>query len=81
MLSAEVQKKIHEKICEHVDTFVKELGAEPDIAIVTHAHWIVGETVDGEIYATICSKCEFDGYVGYNYCPNCGAKMDAEGQK
>ena len=52
-----------------------------DYAPVVHAHWIVGETVDGEIYATICSNCEFDGYVGYNYCPNCGAKMDAEVQK
>lgn len=25
-----------------------------------------------------CSVCHTEGYKRYNYCPNCGAKMDEE---
>lgn len=26
-----------------------------------------------------CSMCGEDGFDGFKYCPNCGARMDAEG--
>lgn len=50
------------------------VDAEP----VRHGHWIEDDDGDGrhcsicgEDYCYIISNCEL-----YNYCPNCGAKMD-----
>ena len=50
---------------------------------VVHAHWIEQEDGNLDTYYT-CSSCkeDFDLIAGtpcenlYNYCPNCGAKMD-----
>ena len=57
------------------------VDAEP----VKHAHWIA---VDEYVYRAKefkCSVCEntveygyYTSFCDYNYCPNCGAKMDAE---
>lgn len=52
-----------------------------DVAPVVHGRWIEDE---GEGYHGIhCSRCNFSipyGNVrmGYNFCPNCGAKMRGE---
>ena len=56
-------------------------------AEVVHGEWFIGErnyanrTCDVE-----CSECGailnlrmFDFGLNYNYCPNCGAKMDGDG--
>jgi predicted amidophosphoribosyltransferase len=55
-----------------------------DVAPVVHGRWIEGEMViddgvGGYIYH--CSECE-DWYHAWtpNYCPNCGARMDGDGQ-
>ena len=63
------------------------VDAEP----VRHGHWnhlgvleaydIAGQKVFAE--KRECSMCHFktnfiEGYGLYNYCPNCGAKMDEE---
>ena len=52
-----------------------------DVAQVRHGRWI--ETGKGLLGTASykCSDCEFPMpfYNGYNYCPNCGAKMDLEG--
>ena len=52
-----------------------------DVAPVRHGRWI--ETGKGLLGTASykCSDCEFPMpfYNGYNYCPNCGAKMDLEG--
>lgn len=70
---------------------VKILNQFPaaDVAPVRHGRWVLGKVEPG--YFTpggnrpwICSEC---GYLAswrldkpnYNYCPNCGAKMDLEG--
>lgn len=51
-----------------------------DVAPVVHGEWV--DTPDGT--ATICSYCKADWNVfdndtyRFNYCPNCGAKMDLE---
>ena len=57
-------------------------GLSPaDVAPVVHGRWIEDE---GEGYHGIhCSRCEFsipygNVMMGYNFCPNCGAKMDSE---
>ena len=57
----------------------KPSDAEP----VKHGHW--NENKDGTLWCSVCiseAPCEEDywGYVlnapHYDYCPNCGAKMD-----
>lgn len=54
-----------------------------DVAPVRHGRWIDDEEFGLELYYAKCSLCgrfmdvhENGGY--YNYCPNCGARMDGE---
>ena len=54
-----------------------------DVAPVRHGQWIeytkviIPEPYNKWEQAWKCSECGFDdGFVAYNYCPNCGAKMD-----
>ena len=62
-----------------VDNILGEIADEvpaADVAPVVHGHWV---------YGCQCSVCG-DGHgpynahhkAYYNYCPNCGAKMDEE---
>lgn len=63
---------------------IDEIDAQPtiDAEPVRHGHWIFEEYPDG-YYHSQCSLCN-SWFVGdaflnpYNYCPNCGAKMDKE---
>jgi len=50
-----------------------------DVAPVVHGRWEESSDEDG----TVCSVCGEDFWSGcfvtpWNYCPNCGAKMEAE---
>lgn len=54
-----------------------------DAAPVVHAEWIFRiYDVDGEWHtARVCSNCEQNRVAGIGlamYCPNCGARMDAD---
>ena len=59
-----------------------------DVVPVRHGHWIEQEDGNLDTYYT-CSSCkeDFDLIAGtpcenlYNYCPNCGAKMDEKEDK
>lgn len=43
---------------------------------VKHGRWI---EKTGRAMCSICAdECWADGVMEYNYCPNCGAKMDGE---
>lgn len=52
--------------------------AEP----VRHGHWIDVTDLDSPDYEFACSECYYRNFervmdaVAWNYCPNCGAKMD-----
>ena len=50
-----------------------------DVAPVVHGRWI-SKNPHGYEWTFVCSNCDYvDGYPfndRYNYCPNCGAKMD-----
>lgn len=70
-----------------IDVIINEIdNASPlDAVEVVHGHWKpVYDYDDGEIdhIAENCSVCK--GHVGwfkgrsFNYCPNCGAKMDGD---
>ena len=63
-------------------SFIKNRPAS-DVAPVRHGQWIeytkviIPEPYNKWEQAWKCSECGFDdGFVAYNYCPNCGAKMD-----
>ena len=62
-----------------------EIIPAADVAPVKHGRWIeytkviIPEPYNKWEQAWKCSECGFDdGFVAYNYCPNCGAKMDGE---
>ena len=56
-----------------------------DAVEVVHGRWIEKEEKIWNLEKPIvtgweCSKCgEMYGHYTYNYCPNCGAKMDGDG--
>lgn len=51
-----------------------------DVAPVVHGRWIPAEYPFEDEYQD-CSNCGYKAVWGfrYNYCPNCGAKMDGDG--
>lgn len=54
-----------------------------DVAPVVHGKWIsCFEDWRKQIEGDKCTACGFEHYgtniKNYNYCPNCGAKMDLE---
>ena len=66
------------------DEMIENLPAS-DVAPVRHGRWIeytkviIPEPYNKWEQAWKCSECGFDdGFVAYNFCPNCGARMDGE---
>lgn len=55
----------------------KAIDALPaaDVAEVRHGRWIKYKYFDK------CSECYTTVILRYNYCPNCGARMDKEGEQ
>ena len=51
-----------------------------DVVEVRHGHWKVYKDLGYRFVKNYqCSECgDIIGDVNYNYCPNCGAKMDGE---
>ena len=63
----------------------KDIQSAPaaDVVEVKHGKWILERELNGNPYCFHCSICDDDfHYIGikvaYDYCPNCGAKMDGE---
>lgn len=59
-----------------------EIQRAADVALVRHGRWIK-ENSRKKSYLWICSNCRKiayfcggDGKCAYQYCPNCGARMD-----
>ena len=54
-----------------------------EVAPVVHGRWeSCFEDWRHQIEGSMCSVCGYEHYavsiLNYNYCPNCGAKMDGE---
>ena len=51
-----------------------------DAQPVIHARWLFEVTHNGctQDYDCVCRICGYSGVPYWNYCPNCGAKMDLE---
>lgn len=52
-----------------------------DVAPVAHGEWVLERDPNGKPYCFHCSVCDGDFHhigitVKYDYCPNCGAKID-----
>ncbi len=43
-----------------------------DVTEVRHGRWLEGKSLEK------CSLCGKKGFPDWNYCPNCGARMDKE---
>ena len=58
---------------------VKILNQFPptDVSPVRHGRWVCVDTDNEQFF--ICNRCKRREYWESNYCPNCGARMDAEG--
>ena len=55
-----------------------ELMVQPlAIEEVVHGRWEQARYTEAPLY--ICSKCDKPEYKQHRYCPNCGAKMDGDG--
>ena len=60
----------------------------PDVAPVAHGEWILVGTNEHDYETSVEEKCSLCGRYVYrydtqpqdNYCPNCGAKMDAKSE-
>ena len=75
---------------EHLVSDALELLKAPaaDAVPVVHSQWIEKEFSDNTIIEWQTAKCSICGkyhttpylyyFKSYNYCPNCGAKMDGE---
>ena len=67
-------------LCVNEDSCVKESGA--DVAPMKHGKWIPKDK-DGSWRVDTCSACGKDTHYvryapAYDFCPNCGARMDGE---
>ena len=72
----------HCKLCERGCLWRNTVMQAPtvDAVEVVHGRWIwtmTGEEDYEQYYR--CSECNDYMYSEYNYCPNCGAKMDGDG--
>ena len=52
-----------------------------DAVEVVHGRWVKKETMIRSPFAknAYCSVCLEETSYAHNYCPNCGAKMDGDG--
>ena len=70
----ELPIEIQDAVCKHARHLHTMLEAQPvvDAVPVVHGHWCEGNSRQP------CSVCCYRGMKSWNYCPNCGAKMDAQ---
>ena len=65
-----------------IDVIIDEIdnADEVDAVEVVHGRWINPSKPYLQFRILgICSECETWADRNYNYCPNCGAKMDGDG--
>ena len=76
----------YDDFAEIVDDVLSEFEEAVDAVEVVHGRWAGYHEADigYDEYGVRCSNCNFeveDNEVDFimNYCPNCGAKMDGDG--
>ena len=74
---------------EQLESYGVSLGEKADVVKVVHGHWfLLDECANAGVYCSVCHKkvykedyawCNRKNKLRSNYCPNCGAKMDGDG--
>ena len=61
--------------------YVEDIDNAPtvDAVEVKHGRWVKKQFADDCTTAYRCSDCHTTWDANTNYCPNCGAKMDGDG--
>ena len=72
-----VVRKIQCSACWVEDVLELLDGDAVDAVEVVHGRWEQARYTEAPLY--ICSECDKPEYKQHNYCPNCGAKMDGDG--
>lgn len=75
---------VYDAFTDGFEECVGEVGkfqSAADVVPLVHGRWILEREPNGKPYCFHCSVCDSDyHYIGiviaYDYCPNCGAKMD-----
>lgn len=60
---------------------IKSVPTADDVRKVEHGHWhlIVGHSIWNRFVCSVCkNEVVLEGGIDYDYCPNCGAKMDGK---
>lgn len=86
------RKTLIKQFCERCNEEMSEMPCEPpecfameiikaipsaDVAPVRHGRWVYNGIPDSILSG--CSLCGFScGAYSFNYCPNCGARMDLD---
>ena len=77
--------------CGRVCLFQRTINNAPtvDAVEVVHGYWVsLTECANAGVYCSVCNKkvykedyawCNRKNKLRSNYCPNCGAKMDGDG--
>ncbi len=82
LTSAEMQKKMREMTgVEAYSAFLRMVNCAPaaDVAPVRHGRWGITKPAIENAVCSCCGKHFQSYYEAYSYCPNCGAKMDGDG--
>ena len=65
-------------VLKFLQAIVENMPSAIDAVEVVHGRWICHE-IEGTLRWKECPKCKFEiPNLKYNYCPNCGARMDGE---
>ena len=72
------QGTVYESDAKLVTVGAIDTAPTVDAVEVVHGRWTT-RTVANWLYEEVCSVCGFCGCEEFNYCPNCGAKMDGDG--
>ena len=76
------QRIYSDPVLLHVVRNVLDSTSTVDAVEVVHGRWLGGYQQNGEQWryeVPYCSLCEHRNDAATNYCPNCGAKMDGDG--
>ena len=68
---------------KQIENTYKQIESVPSADVVEQKHgtWFDATTLDNEFICWVCSECRHGAdfvYEPYNFCPNCGARMDGE---
>ena len=85
-LPQSIERNLRGEIVERsIDVKDVEALKPADVAPVVHAYWIRHENADMfdgyEVPMFECSKCRAWKEDDSDFCPDCGAKMDAQGEE